>query len=113
MSFFETRELHPKEALRTRWYQCSYEEAKTAVMRTANELGYNVVDVNDTFHEMLLEGANDIVVKIVSYTRYEQGIDFTVTTPWLFDLGRSSRLVDRLYTNIGKYVKFKGVSLHI
>ena len=112
MSFYETRELHPKEAFRTHWYQASYDETKKAVFKAAEELGYGVIDVNDTFHEMLLEGPYAIVVKITSYGRFEQGIDFAVSTKWLLDFGRSKKLVGSLYSHIAKYVKFKGVSLH-
>lgn len=112
MSFFETRELHSKEGLRTNWYQCTYEEVKKAIIKVAEELGYEVLDINDTFREMLLEGDHTIIVKVSSYGRFEQGIDFAVTTKWLFDFGRSEKLVGKLYSHIGKYVKFKGVSLH-
>lgn len=112
MSFFETRELHSKEELRTHWFQCTYQEAKKAIFEAAEELGYSVIDVNDTFHEMLLEGPHVVVVKITSYGRYEQGIDFAVSTKWLLDLGRSKKVVGRLYNSIAKHVKFKGVSLH-
>ena len=112
MSFFETRELHSKEALRTHWFQCTYQEAKKAIFSVAEELGYGVIDVNDTFHEMLLEGPHVVVVKITSYGRYEQGIDFAVSTKWLVDLGRSKTVVGRLYNSIAKHVKFKGISLH-
>ena len=40
MSFFETRELHRKEELRTNWYQCTYQDAKKAIFAIAEELGY-------------------------------------------------------------------------
>lgn len=112
MSFFETRELHSKEALRTRWFQGTYDQVKKAIFQMAEDLGYGVVDVNDTFHEMLLEGPHVISVKISSYNKYEHGVDFNVTTKWLLDLGRSKTLVTRLYDRIAKYVKYKGVSLH-
>lgn len=112
MSFFETRELHSKEELRTHWYQGRYEEIKEAIFKMADELGYGVIDVNDTFREMLLEGEHVVVVKISSFNRYEHGIDFNISTKWLLDLGRSKRLVSRLYNTISRYAKFKGVSLH-
>ena len=112
MSFFETRETHSKEAYRTRWYQASYDEVKKAIFSAAEELGYGVIDVNDTFKEMLLEGPHVVVVKISSYGRYEHGVDFTVSTRWLLDLGRGKGVLDRLYNHIGKHVKCKGVSLH-
>ena len=61
---------------------------------------------------MLLEGPHTVIVKITSYNKYEQGVDFNITTKWLLDLGRGKKVVDRLYNHIAKHVKFKGVSLH-
>lgn len=112
MSFYETRELHTKEAFRTNWYQCTYDQIKKAIFEVAEELGYDVVDVNDTFKEILLEGRHMIIIKVTSFNKFEQGIDFNITTKWLFDLGRGKVLVGRLYDSIAKHVKFKGVSLH-
>lgn len=112
MSFYETRELHTKEAFRTHWYQCTYDQMKKALFDVAEDLGYSVVDVNDTFKEILLEGRHLIIVKVTSFNKYEQGIDFNITTKWLLDLGRGKTLVNRLYAGIAEYVKFKGVSLH-
>ena len=112
MSFYETHELHRKEALRTHWYQCSYQDVKKAIFDMAEELGYGVIDVNDTFQEMLLEGPNTLVIKITSFGRYEQGVDFNLTTKWFFDFGLGKNTVTKLYAQIGRHVKFKGVSLH-
>ena len=112
MSFYETRELHSKEAFRTHWYQANYEDTKKAIFQMAEDLGYSVIDVNDTYREMLLEGPHDVIVKITSYGRYEQGIDFCISTKWWFDLGRGKKVVTRLYEQLGSYIKFKGVSLH-
>ena len=112
MSYYGTRELHRKPEFRTRWYQGTYDDVKKAIFQMANDLGYGVVDVNDTFREMLLEGRHVVIVKVTSYNKYEQGIDFNISTKWLLDLGRGKVIVDRLYSQIAKYVKFKGVSLH-
>ena len=112
MSFLETREMHSKEALRTRWFQGTYDEVKKGIFAAAEELGYGVIDVNDTFKEMLLEGPHVLVIKISSYGRYEHGVDLTLSTKWWLDLGRGKNVVGRFYNHLGKHVKFKGVSLH-
>ena len=49
MSYYGTRELHRKVEFRTRWYQGTYENVKQAIFKMADELGYGVIDVNDTF----------------------------------------------------------------
>lgn len=112
MSFYETHELHRKEALRTRWYQCTYQEMKKAIFDIAEELGYGVTDVNDTYQEILLEGPNVLVIKVSSFSRYEQGVDFNLSTKWFFDFGLGKNTIIRLYDQLAKHVKFKGVSLH-
>ena len=43
MSFLETREMHSKEALRTRWFQGTYDEIKKAIFEAAEELRLHVV----------------------------------------------------------------------
>ena len=112
MSFYETHELHRKEALRTHWYQCTYDDVKKAIFKIAEELGYGVIDVNDRYQEMLLEGPDSLVVKVTSYTKYEQGVDFNLQTKWFFDFGLGKNVITKWYSHIGKHCKFKGVSLH-
>lgn len=110
--FYETRELHRKLDFRTRWYQATYEQVKKAIFAAVEEMGYCVIDVNDTFKEMLIEGRHVLVVKITSYTKYEQGVDFNISTKWLLDLGRGKKLINALYEHIGRHANLKGVSLH-
>ena len=86
--------------------------AGKAVFDMAEELNLAVRDVNDTYKEILIEGAYLVIVKITSFNKYEQGVDFNISTKWLLDLGRGKTLVTRLYNTISKYAKFKGVSLH-
>ena len=112
MAFYETKETHRKEALRTRYYHGSYEEVKNAVLKVALDFGFQVTDVNDTHHEILLDGSSSIVVTITSASMYEQGVDFNVMTAYAFDFGFGKRLITKLYTALGKYVRLKGVSLH-
>ena len=112
MSFYETHELHRKDVLRTQWFECTYQDMKKAVFKVAEELGYAVIDVNDTYKEMLLEGPDTLIVKITSYHKYEQGVDFNLSTKWFFDFGLGKRVITRWYNHIAKHVKFKGVSLH-
>ena len=112
MANYETHELHSKEALRTRWYQGTYQDVKTGILKVAQEFGYDILDVNDRFQEMLLEGSVVLVVKITSFNRYEQGVDFNVTTRSFFDFGKGKRVITSWYDALGKYCKFKGISLH-
>lgn len=112
MSTYETHELHRKEALRTHWYQGSYAQMKEVIFKVADEMGMNVIDVNDTYQEFLLDGDYDLVIKVCSYGRYEQGVDFNLTTRIFFDFGQGKRLVTEWYRRLGTYLKFKGISLH-
>lgn len=112
MANYETHELHNKEALRTHWYQGTYQDVKTGVLKVAQEMGYDIVDINDRFQEMLLEGPHVLVVKITSFNRYEQGVDFNITTKMFFDFGQGRRVITKWYDALGQHCKFKGVSLH-
>ena len=112
MAIYETHELHSKEALRTHWYQGTYQDVKNGVVKLAKEFGYDIIDINDRFQEMLLEGPAVLVIKVTSYNRYEQGIDFNVTTGGFIDFGKGKKIITKWYEALGRYCKFKGVSLH-
>ena len=112
MSFYETRELHKKEALRTHWYACSYNEAKEVIISMANVFGFSIVDINDTYQEILLDGRGSLVVKVCSFGKYEQGIDFNFDNHHIIDFGAGARFITKLYSYIGSKLRFKGVSLH-
>lgn len=112
MSFYETREMHKKEILRTRWYHATYADVKKAIFEVADELGYAVVDVNDTYQEFLLEGRAVLVIKVCSYSRYEQGIDFNITTKSFFDFGAGRLKIKEWYDRLGRHLHLKGISLH-
>lgn len=113
MAIYETHETHRKEALRTRWYQCTYEDMKKVIFQAAEYLRYDVIDVNDRYQEFLLEsGSTSLVIKVSTYYRYEQGVDFNIDTSHFFDFGSGKRKITQFYEFIGTKVRFKGVSLH-
>lgn len=113
MAYIETRETHKKDALRTHWYQGTYAEMKKALEQMAKDFGYEIVDCNDHYQEMLLEGMNSTIsIKVSSFGRYEQGVDFNLDNKFLLDLGRGVRLITKMYEYLGACCKFKGVSLH-
>jgi len=113
MSFYETHETHSKEALRTRWYRCTFEEIKNAIRRASEQLGYEILDFNQEYKEFLLENGNvSLVIHVSSYGGYEQGVDFNIDTNTFFDFGKGKRLISKFYEKLGTIVTLKGVSLH-
>lgn len=112
MAYYETKELHKKEDLRTRYYVGTYDEVRNAILDVAKEMNYVITHVDDTRHEILLDGNASIVVTITSFGRFEQGVDLNVMTAYAYDLGSGKRLIVRFYKALGLKVKLKGVSLH-
>ena len=112
MAYYETKETHKKEDLRTRYYVGTYEGVRDSIISVAREMNYVVTNIDDVRHEILLDGNASIVCTVTSFGRYEQGVDLNVMTAYAYDLGSGRRLIVRFYKALGLKVKLKGVSLH-
>ncbi len=114
MAIYETHDAHKVDVLRTRWYSNNYNQCKDAVISVAKQLGYEVVNVDDNYCEMLLEGAKySIITKITSITPRETGVDFHVTSRSMLDFGAGKKHITLWYDSLSKHVQYKGTSLHI
>jgi hypothetical protein len=56
---FGTSDFAKNERLLTRYYRNDYKTTKNAVINVAKKLGYEVVDTNDQFKELLISIITD------------------------------------------------------
>ena len=111
MSFYETREMHKKEYLRTRYFVGRYDEVRDAILKAAKDLNYDVLSEDEGRKEIFIENDCSIVITITSFGR-EHGVDLNCDTYSFFDFGKGKRRIIEFYNQIGRYVNLKGVSLH-
>ena len=109
---FGTSDFAKNERLLTRYYRNDYKSTKNAVINVAKKLGYEVVDANDQFKELLLSGmTSDITVSIISVSYYEQAIDLHIITHYLLSMGRGIGHIEDFYAELDRNLNFihKGV----
>jgi len=111
MSFYETREMHKKEYLRTRYFIANYDQMFNLVLKIAKERGYHILDQNYERKEIFIEGDCSMVITITSFGR-EQGVDINCDTYSFFDFGKGKRRIKEFYEAIGREVQYKGSGLH-
>ena len=112
MSYYETRENHRKEELRTRYFISTMENMIDVITATAEYLGYRVLNKNMTYHEIFIEGDCSMVITVTSFGR-EQGVDINCDTYRFIDFGKGKRRIREFYIELGKRVALKGVGLHV
>lgn len=106
MATIETKHNHEIVDLHTRWYQNNYEQCKEAVVSIAKKLNYVVVNINDTFGELLVESSEfSHVFDISSVTPLNTSIDICVTSKKLFK--KPIPQICFLYEELNKALKFR------
>ena len=112
MSFYETRELHSKPALRTHYFASSYDDLEKAIIKVAEDLGYQLTDYQRDRKEFGFDGPASLVVTVTSFGYSEHAVDLNIDTNIFFDFGAGRRKITNFYSHLAQIVTYKGVSLH-
>ncbi len=110
-----TGEREKKLVLQTHYYKTNYENIRNIYLELLDELGHNVVSVNDDYHEIYSEIPHmEVIAKIIEQNPEETSIDFEIHAEFVVgSKGKAEKFIQQAYDKIeGKY-QFKGVSLHI
>lgn len=110
MKDVETHDLHPMEVFRTRYYKNEYEQVKEVVLRYVNDMGANIVNVDDNYGEILVDaGKYDLIISVKRVTVIEHAVDFKVTMKTLLGLNRPAKIVKAFYDFLDKNLNAQGV----
>ena len=112
MTSIETSENQKKLILQTHYYKASYEQIRDAYLAILDDLGHNVVSVNDDYVEIYSEDSHMFVVaKIIEQDKQETSIDFYIQ-PDFAGKGRAIKFIEEVLSKIEAKYEFKGVALH-
>lgn len=110
---FETDENHYIPELRTRYYRCSVEVAKNALMELIKTEDATLKDVVSQYNEYFIQGKNYTCIITLTTPRIsEVAIDIKVTTYKLIPSGLGKKIIERMYKFFDSKLPFKGVSLY-
>jgi len=110
---FETAEIHYLPELRTRYYRCSNDTAKKAVMSLIEEEDAKLIEIVEQFNEIFFQGRNyTCIITVISPRIGETAIDIKITTYKVIPAGAGKKIIDRMYKYLDSKLPFKGVSLY-
>ncbi|MCK9470945.1 MAG: hypothetical protein WC006_02795 [Bacilli bacterium] len=110
---FETLEDHYIPELRTRYYRCSNDTAKKAVMELIESENAKVKDIIDQYNEIFFQAPNyTCTITVISPRIAETAIDIKITTYKIIAAGAGKKIIERMYKYLDSKLPFKGVSLY-
>lgn len=109
----ETRELHVDPELRTRYYRNKYKDVVEALKEVAIIEKMEVREINDVHKEIYVLGNGyDCIITVTQVTPIEAGVDLKVNYFSAMGFHRPKKKVLKIYEELKKILKFKGLSLH-
>lgn len=109
---FETAEDSIYPTLKTHYYVATLADTENEVIKLIDNEGGIIKDINDERHEIYyITRKYACIITLVSTHPNETAIDLKVETSMLIPALRGKKIIERLYTELGKTLRFKGVSL--
>lgn len=108
---FITSDYDKNERLLTHYYRNDFKTTKNAIINVAKKMGYEVVDVNEQYKEILISNMNsDITISIIEISYFEQSVDLHIITHYLISMGRGIKHIEEFYAELDKnlYILRKG-----
>lgn len=110
---FETMEDHYIPELRTRYYRCTNEVAKQAVMDLIEYENAKLKEIVEQYNEIFFQGSNyTCIITVISPRIGETAIDIKTTTYKTIPAGAGKKIIERMYKYLDSKLPFKGVSLY-
>ena len=114
MAIIETKENEQEGLLQTHYYKCSYEQLKKKYLDILPKLHFNIVSIDDSYHEVFCEKGNmTVTAKIIEQTPKETSIDFYISNEGFFrPTKKSLEFIATIYKEISSVYELKGLGLH-
>ena len=92
-----TGEREKKLVLQTHYYKTNYENIRNIYLELLDELGHNVVSVNDDYHEIYSEIPHmEVIAKIIMQDPKETSIDFYINSDFMVGAkGKAEKFIER------------------
>ncbi len=110
---YETSESAEKDFLKTRYYKTNIELIYKFLEEDLKKNSYNIISINKDYGEIAASHeTHDIVVKLFQYSATEVAVDLFLDSHFLFDFGKSKKIIEEFYERLNKNFNLIGVALH-
>lgn len=118
MGFFattvETREVHKREDLRTRYYRNNFTQVEKALRGICDADGMQMQQVNKRYGDIyMIADGYEIFATVLQITPIETAVDLKVNYFATLGLNRPEKKVKHIYAELDKALSFKGTMLHL
>lgn len=93
---------------KTHSYGNDYNKVKEEVIYVLKKKGFNLINVDDKYCEILLESKKgSVICTINQVSYYENMVDFKVVTHYVFPCARAKKLVIALFEELNRKLTLK------
>ena len=109
----ETCERGASELVTTHYFKTSYEKSKAAYLEILNELGYDVISIDDNYCEVFAEVPHmTVLAKFTEQNPRETAVDFYINAEYLlFSKKKALTFIEIAYTELESRFELKGTGL--
>lgn len=110
---YETREKHPLRDYQTHYFKANLKTAKEALLKLIKEEGWVLETENDRFGEWFIRGKkHHLIVTMIQTSPQEVAVDVKVQVYQLMGFNKPQKLIQKIYTELGKNLTIKGTGLN-
>lgn len=93
----------------THYYASDYNHTKDAVIAVAKKMGYDVMNIDDKYKEILFASRRhgEVIVTIATMSFYENAVDMKVSTHYFIARGRAEKIAIKMYNEINRLITLK------
>ncbi len=110
---YETKEYGTKEFLQTHYYKCFEDDLFSYIPEMIKDFDLKLLTVNKDYKEITAyNDLYDVTFKIFMYKPGETSVDLFIDSRFLFDFGKTKKVILAMFDKIAKKYDFLGLSLH-
>lgn len=110
---YETSERASKDFLKTRYFKANSSRVMDFIKGLLEKDGLNVVAYNTEYGEIsATSDYYDVTIKVFQFSISEVSVDMFIDSRYIFDFGKTKKIINDFFEKLSKEFPFIGLSLH-
>ena len=110
---YETKEFGTKPYLQTHYYKCMEDDLFEYIPNMLESFDLKLLNINEEYKEITAyNDLYDVTFKIFMFKPGETSVDLFIDSRFLFDFGKTRKVILSMFNEIAKKYELLGLSLH-
>lgn len=110
---YETSERANKEFLQTRYYKANAKRVLKFLKEHFEKNNAKIVSYNEEYNELSIRTEMyDMTINVFQFSISETSVDLFIDSRFLFDFGKTKKIILEFYEMVGKNFPYIGNALH-